>query len=160
LAGELGSTHGSLLDVAITHDGKTAIVSNFGDSRVFFIDISGGFNAAPTILGSSRTKILAEDLAITPDDKYVLVTDGAFANNIAVIDIAARQLISPNNLGWRYAQAVAITPDGQTVLTADYWNGYVHAFTLRSDGIIIHKKSIRVVPFWPINVAISPDGKP
>jgi DNA-binding beta-propeller fold protein YncE len=159
LAGELGSTYGGLLDVVITSDGKTAIVSNFGDSRVFFIDISGGFNTSPTILGSARTKIFAEDLAITPDGKYVLVTDGAFSPGVAVIEIATRKYIHNNNLGWRDAQAVAITPDGETVLVVDYFGGAIHAYTLRGDGILIHKKSINVLPFWPINVSISPDGR-
>lgn len=148
-----------LLDVVITSDGKTAIVSSFLGARIFFIDISGGFSTHPTFLGSTWTKIFAEDLAITPDDKYILVSDGAFANNIAVVEIATRKLISTNNLGGRNAQAVAITPDGETVLAADYWNGQVHAYTLRSDGILIHKKSISVLPFWPINIAISPDGR-
>jgi DNA-binding beta-propeller fold protein YncE len=148
-----------LYDVVITSDGKTAIVSSFDGSRVFFIDISAGFNAPPTFLGSARTVIAAEDLAITPDDKYVLVTDGKWASGVAVIEIATRKFIHNNNLGWRDAQALAITPDGQTVLVADYWHGAIHAYTLRSDGILIHKKTIWVLPFWPLNIAISPDGR-
>jgi DNA-binding beta-propeller fold protein YncE len=159
LVDELRRTGSGLLDVVITHDGKTAIVSNFGGARVFFIDISAGFNAPPTLLGSARTAIFAEDMVITPDDKYVLVTDGAFSSNIAVVDIPNRQFIHNNNLGWRDAQAIDITPDGETVVVVDYFGGWIHAYTLRSDGILLHKKSISVLPFWPINITISPDGR-
>jgi YVTN family beta-propeller protein len=159
LVDELRRKGGTLLDVVITSDGRTAIVSSFGGSRVFFVDISAGFNAPPTYLGSARTAMFAEDMVITPDDKYVLVTDGGFASGVAVIEIATRTYIHNNNLGWRDAQAIDITPDGETVLVADYWGGAIHAYTLRSDGILIHKKTIWVLPFWPVNIAISPDGR-
>jgi DNA-binding beta-propeller fold protein YncE len=159
LAGELGSRSGGLLDVVITHDGKTAIVSNFGDSRIFFIDISGGFNAPPTVLGLARTRMFAEDMVITPDDKYVLVTDGGLASGVAVVDIAKRQLVRFNNLGAWDAQAIAITPDGQTVLVADYLGQKIHAYSLQDDGLLIIKKTVRITPFWPVNIAISPDGR-
>ena len=100
LAGQLGSYGGGLFDVVITPDGKTAIVSNFGDSKIFFIDISGGFNAAPVLLTPKGVRIgfFAEDMAITPDGKYVLVTDGGFSARVAVVDIAGRYLLKSNNL--------------------------------------------------------------
>jgi len=159
LTSELGARGGGLLDVVITHDGKTAIVSNFGDSKVFFIDISAGFNAPPTLLGFARARQFAEDMVITPDDKYVLVTDGGLASGISVIDIAKRQLVRFNKLGAKDAQAIAITPDGQTILVADYLGQKVHAYGLEDDGEVIFKKTVRIVPFWPVNIAISPDGR-
>jgi DNA-binding beta-propeller fold protein YncE len=160
LKGDLGSYSGGLLDVVITHDGKTAIVSNFGDSKIFFIDISAGFNAPPTILGTGRPAFFAEDMAITPNDQYVLIADGGLSSNIAVVDIATHQLIRRNHLGSRDAQAVAITPDGETVLVADYFGRKIHSYTLDYDnGRLIHKKSVRITPFMPVNIAISPDGR-
>jgi YVTN family beta-propeller protein len=62
-------------------------------------------------------------------------------------------------LGARDAQAIDITPDGETVLVADYFGGQIHAYSLREDGILSHKKSIRILPFWPVNISISPDGR-
>jgi YVTN family beta-propeller protein len=151
---------GTLLDVVITSDGKTALVSSFLGFKVFFIDISGGFSATPTLLGFASTRIPAEDMAITPDDKYVLVTDGTWASSINVIDIANRKFVRGNYLGWnKFAHALAITPDGKTVVVADWWYGRVYTYTLNSDGSLTFKKSIEVVPFWPTNIAISPDGR-
>lgn len=113
LVDELRSKGGDLLDVVITSDGKTSIVSSWAGSRVFFIDISAGFSSPPTFLGSTRAGMMAEDLVITPDDKYVLVTDGEFEFGVSVIEIATRKFIRCNKLGWRDAVAIAITPDGQ-----------------------------------------------
>lgn len=156
---ELRRKGGILLDVVITSDGKTAIVSSFIGSRIFFIDISAGFSSPPTLLGYTRTVIPAEDMVITPDDKYVLVTDGTFGLGVTVVEIATRKFIRSKFLGDYEAQAIAITPDGQTVLLVDYLGAWVHAYTLRDNGMLIHKKSISVWPFWPINIAISPDGR-
>jgi DNA-binding beta-propeller fold protein YncE len=158
--GSLGSYGGGLFDVVITSDGKTAIVSNFGDSKIFFIDISGGFNVVPTILGHTRIPFFAEDLAITPDDKYVLVTDGGFASRIAVIDVAGRYVVNNQNFKNVYSNAVAIAPDGQTVLTADYFAGKINLFTFDGEtGMLTHVGTKLVLPSRPVNVSISPDGK-
>jgi DNA-binding beta-propeller fold protein YncE len=159
LGGELGSYGGGLFDVVITPNGKTAIVSNFGDSKIFFIDISGGFDAAPVILGSTRIGFFAEDMAITPDGKYVLVTDGGFSARLVVVDIAGRYLLKSNNLGSKYANAVDITPDGQTVVVADYFAGAAHCYKLQADGSVVFINTAWIAPFRPVNVAISPDGK-
>jgi DNA-binding beta-propeller fold protein YncE len=159
LGGELGSYGGGLFDVVITPNGKTAIVSNFGDSRIWFIDISGGFNNPPTILGFVRTGMFAEDMVVTPNGQYVLVADGGFSPYVSVI-LTDPTLIRRNYLGSRYAQAIDITPDGQTVLVADYSGMAVHAYTLNyADGSLIHKKTIRITPFPPVNIAIAPDGR-
>ena len=160
LGGELGSYGGGLFDVEITPNGKTAIVSNFGDSRVFFIDISGGIDTPPTLLASVRTGMFAEDMVITPDGQYVLVADGGFSPYVSVI-LTDPTFIRRNYLGAnRYAQAIDITPDGQTVLVADYSGRRVHAFTLNyADGSLTHKKTVRITPFTPVNIAISPDGR-
>jgi DNA-binding beta-propeller fold protein YncE len=159
LKGYFGSYGGGLFDVVITSDGKTAIVSNFGDSEIFFVDISGGFNAQPTLLGSTYVGFFAEDMAITPDDKYVLVTDGGFTPRIGVIDIHSQTLLYNKNLGLKYAQAIAITPDGKLVLVADYSSRAIHSYMLDSNGNLTFKETQNIGPCAPVNVAISPDGK-
>jgi len=151
---------GNLFDMVITSNGKTAIVSNFGASRIFFICLCGGFANPPTLLGSTPIGMFAEDMVITPDDRYVLVADGGSSSRVAVVEIATRQLKRLNNLGSRYAQAIDITPDGQTVLVADYSGMAVHAYTLDyTTGILTRKKTVRIRPFMPVNIAISPDGR-
>ena len=81
---------GGLFDAIVTPDGKTAVVSNFGSSIVYFLDLSNP--ASPAILGNAPIKydtgtvdkegkpivygFFAEDMALTPDGRYLLVTDG------------------------------------------------------------------------------------
>jgi len=156
LVGELGPRSGGLLDVVIMADGKTAIVSNFGASYVYFVDISGGFNKTPTVKGSMFTNLFAEDMALSPDEQYLLVTDGGLASQVAIIkmsDLSVKYL----NMGAKDAQAVGITPDGQLALFADYLDGSVHSFWFH-DGKLTYKESWLVRPDWPVNIAISPDG--
>jgi len=163
LAGQLGSYGGGLFDVAITPDGKTAFVSNFGDSKIFCIDISGGFNAEPQLVKGVRIGFFAEDMVITPDVKYVLVTDGGFSARAAVISIYDNGIIDPyllknNVFKNRYANAVDITPDGKTVLFADYFQGRAYSYALQNDGTLVFINAAWVLPFRPVNVTISPDG--
>ncbi|HLP45784.1 MAG TPA: beta-propeller fold lactonase family protein [Candidatus Deferrimicrobium sp.] len=159
LKGNLGSYGGGLFDVVITSDGKTTIVSNFGDQMIFFIDISGGFYVKPNILGYRKIPFFAEDMALTPDDKYVLITDGGFSGWIGVVDIASRKLVYSHNFTNVYSNAISISPDGQTVLTADYSHDKINLFMLQPDGILTYVKSKNIRPHHPVNVAISPDGK-
>jgi len=156
---ELGTQGSALLDVAITSDGTKAIVSNFSDSRIFIIDISKGFNSTPTLLGSIFTTMRAEDIAITPDDKYAMVTAGPSSRRIGVFDIANQELVNMKNIFPLQAQAIAVTPDGQLVIVAEYLDEAIHSFWLDSDGNLTHKETQRITPFNPVNIAISPDGK-
>ncbi|MCX6583672.1 MAG: hypothetical protein NT166_26150 [Candidatus Aminicenantes bacterium] len=163
LKGSLGSYGGGLFDVVITSDGKTAIVSNFGDSRIFFIDISGGFGVEPVIIGKTHIPFFAEDMAITPDDKYVLITDGGFSASIAVVDVATHKLVGIQSFGTAYSNAIAVAPcksvefDAYVVLTADYFQGRVNMFRLY-DATLDYVKSIDVLPALPVNIEFSPDG--
>jgi DNA-binding beta-propeller fold protein YncE len=186
LVTELGTKGGGRFDVAITPDGNTTLVSNFGDSEVFFIDTSDP--SKPGLLGSLKIKFFAEDIDVTPNGRYALVTDGGFTSMIAVIDIQNRTLVetfgetdedrtlnisdSRELSGTRfisekpekpslYHNAVAVSKDGKTVLTADYFNGKVHAFTLSETGHLCYVSSLDVSnggTLLPVNLAISPDG--
>jgi DNA-binding beta-propeller fold protein YncE len=162
LKGELGSYGGGLFDVVITPNGKTAIVSNFGDSTIYFIDISKGFEEPPTLLGDGQGTYIgffAEDMEITPDGKYVLVTDGGFSARVAIVEISSGLLVSSKYLGANiYANAVTISPDGTLVLFADYFQGAVHSFAL-SGITLTYIETQRILPVRPVNVAISPDGQ-
>jgi DNA-binding beta-propeller fold protein YncE len=158
LKGTLGTYGGGLFDVVITPDGKTAVVSNFGDSKIFFIDISKGFAVAPTILKAVRIPFFAEDMDITPDGKYLLVTDGGFSARITVVDIAGRTVLNTYNLRNNYANAVTIAPCG-LVLLADYFAGKIHAYVIDGSGILTYSVSYGILPCRPVNIAVSPDGQ-
>jgi hypothetical protein len=168
LTGELGTYGGGLLDVAISPDGATTLVSNFGDDLVFFIDTSDP--EAPEVTGSVEIGFSAEDIDFTPNGEYALVTDGGFSSKVAVIDVLGQTLVEVYNDDdpeipddpFTLHESVVVAPDGVTVLTADYYNCTVNAFTLSAAGHLTYVASTDVSngeTLQPVNLAIAPDGQ-
>ncbi len=135
-----------LFDVAVTPDGKTLLVSSFSKKLVHFVDVSIPWK--PVYLGSLHLDIMAEDIAITADGKYAIVTDGGFTQSMYSIDIANRvvkyELLMPtiaHDKGgdpiYGYTNAVAIAPDG-TVVVADYSNGFIHSVYIGPQGTLTY----------------------
>ncbi len=161
LTGEMGSFGGGLFDIAITPDGETALISNFGDSTVYRVDISDP--TQPIVNGRVTTEFFAEDITITPDGKYALVTDGGFSTNLGIINLASFITSITYNVTSGYANAVAIAPDNQTVIMADYFSGGIMYGKLGTNGLVsdtfLYALSSNGKTNRPVNVAISPDGK-
>jgi DNA-binding beta-propeller fold protein YncE len=147
LSGELGTLAGEVLDVAVTPNGDTALISNFGDQTVYFVDFSNPIS--PSVITSVTLPMLPEDIAITPDGRFALVTDGGFSSWVASLDIVSRTLVYTADLGALDAQAVDIAPDG-TVIVADYWGGLVHTLLLNASGHLTYTGSY--------SYTITPDG--
>lgn len=145
----------SLLDVVVTPDGGTALVSNFDGNRIYFIDLTA---PTPSVLGSVVTTFSAEDIALSPDGRWALVTDGGARPRVASIDVFNRKLVK--TLTVTGAQAVAIAADGETVLVADTDSNRVHLLHLNpEDGELTYAGQNRRTGVVPINVAISHDGR-
>lgn len=170
LVSELGSSGGGTFDVVITPDRKTALLSNFGDKTVHFVDISN--RTAPSVLGSVTLSFYAEDIALTPNGRYALVSDGGFSPRIAVLDVQNLTLVEefvspdlnpdPAITEQPLFNAVAVAADGQTVLTADYFGGKVDTLTIDAAGHLTYVGGIDVSnggTVSPVNISISPDGK-
>jgi DNA-binding beta-propeller fold protein YncE len=153
--GQLGSEGGSRFDLALTPDGRMALISNFGDNKVFFVDLASG---APVVVGMAQIDFFAEDIAIDPTGTWALVTDGGNARRIARLHIPTRQWLpagtdsthtppepisyvmpsaevedenDPYYPGYfRSGSAVEIAADGRTVIVADYFHGMIHVLLL------------------------------
>ncbi len=162
LCGQMGSFGGGLFDVAITPDGETALISNFGDSTIYRVDISDP--ARPIVTGNVTANFFTEDIAITPDGKYALVTDGGFSPNLGIINLASFTTCITHYVTSGYANAVVVAPDNQTVIMADYFNGGILYGKLTPTGLVSDTflptlSSTTGVTNRPVNVSISPDGK-
>lgn len=151
IGGQLGSEGGARFDVAMTSDGSQALISNFGDNKVFFVDLSSG---TPVVSGMAKIDFFAEDIAIDPTDTWAIVADGGFQSRIAVLHIPTRTWVpagmdpvTHDPYSWRmvvdegdpndpdddiygYANAVEIAPDGRTVILPDYFGGFLHVCLL------------------------------
>jgi WD40 repeat protein len=174
---------GDVFDIAITPDNKTALITSFGKSLLHFVDISNPYK--PVYLGVLKMARFTEDIAITADGRYALISDGGYSPNLYSVDIAKRklayELIMPayahtekGDPIYGYTNGVDVSKNGD-VVAADYIGGAVHYMTIEPDGSLIYKSSIRYFhnfagdisyepkkdywPIRPVNVTFSPDGK-
>ena len=186
LQGQLGGEGPGLFDAVVTRDGKTALLSSFGDRRVYFVDLTD--LEAPALLGHVDLEFYAEDISLTRDGKYAVVTDGGYAAQVATLDVAGRAVVQTIRQTDVYANASAIAPDG-TVVTANYMasasvdvdpydritvkGGAISTWAIDSTGHLAHANdyglylrasgevSTDPAAHWlrPVNVAIAPDGE-
>jgi DNA-binding beta-propeller fold protein YncE len=159
LAGELGSPY-SLLDIVVTPDGSTALVSNFSNQAVYYLDVSNPI--APSVITSVTIPFFAEDIALSHDGRYAVVTDGGFTSMVATLDVITPSLVFTANLGTNYAQAVDVAPDG-TVVLVNYSAGTLTSLLLDASGTLSHTHTYTQLVdgnrSFPLNVNIAPDGQ-
>jgi hypothetical protein len=114
-------------DIAITPDGTQAFVTNFCN-EIYVIDLT----VTPPVLATGTNPIgtsqSGEDLSVTADGKYLLVSNPT----ISVIDIASRTEIGGNGTT---AQSVDVCSDN-SIVTSDFGGANVHRFTIDSAGAI------------------------
>jgi YVTN family beta-propeller protein len=116
--------------VAITPDGKTAVVACAQSSELYFIDLSG---AKPAMLGKlsvgsgSGDTFYPAGLTISPDGQYVAVTStvggqqrSTFIKDILLVDINERSLVQTLDVQAEQApltaEAAAFTPRGSLLV--------------------------------------------
>ncbi len=141
--------------LALSPDGTTLAVSNWGDKSVSFLD--------PTTL-TTKTKIEVgshpNELAFGPDGRLYVANSGS--NSVSVIRDGAvvetiRTTLDPKDPVGSTPDAVAVSPSGKTLYVANADNNDVAV-------VDISDKTSRVVGFiptgwYPSSLAVSPDGK-
>jgi len=176
LQGQLGATPdsvGGLLDVTVIPGTTNVLVSNFGDSLVFKVNMSDPAN--PVLIGQVNIGIFAEDIDVASDGSLAVITDGGLSSAAVIIDVPSMTINGTTDLGNLDAQCVDIAPDNTTVLMCDYLNGAVVSGTINAAGTAIENLSSLVLcptydpasdtcgpdeyRGWPVNLAISPDGQ-
>ncbi len=95
---------GTIGDVAITADGSLGFVTNFA-SRIWVIDLTTTPPTLPWLRNPIQIPNYGEDLSITADQKYLLVSDGGARQPLVVIDIASRTVVD----------TLSVSPDTNSV---------------------------------------------
>lgn len=145
-----------VIDVAITSDCRRAVVTSFTSKTMFQIDL----RARPArVIGSAVSSTFLEDVALTPDNRFALSVDGSSAVTQNIISYSLRQNAIGSALPAN-AQAVAVSPvTGELVLTAEYFNGVVHRFTINAEGTLVDTGQSFPAGTNPNNIVFSPDGR-
>jgi len=159
LTGSLGSPGNMLLDVATTPNNKYALVSNFGQHKVYRIDISDPAN--PSLAGTLDLGTFApEDIAVSPNGQFAVISSGGGVNKLVFINLSSFSnyslytLTSPNG----YANAVDVGNDNSTIILCDYDHSRIIYGRVNATYSGLVSESSLPTDDYPINVTISPDG--
>jgi Ca2+-binding RTX toxin-like protein len=143
-------------DVLITPDTKIGFVTNF-DYKVFVIDLT---TSPPSLAGGTNPITISnagEDLSISPDGKFLVVSDGGFVEPISVIDIAARTEISTFFPGSETV-SVDVCSDSSVLITSA-GDGRVRRLTVNGTGTLTDTGEMLLVDSFPVNVYCAPGAK-
>jgi YVTN family beta-propeller protein len=134
--------------IAITPDGGTAFVANYGSSTVTPIRTVSRRAGAPIPVGKQPWAI-----AVTPDGKTAYVANYG-SNTVTPISTSTRRAGAPIPVG-KQPRAIAITPNGKTAYVLDWGSAAVTPISTATN------RAGPAIPVgsYPFAVAIAPDGK-
>jgi DNA-binding beta-propeller fold protein YncE len=152
LGGQLGTD--GIYDVAVTHDGRTALIADFNGKKVYFVDVSDP--TSPSFLGSLDMPMFIEDIDVTCDDRFAVAVDGSASNSVVSIDIDSRTIADTKTVPSYYAVAVAIACDG-TVIVASDSDSKLATLTIDDTGHLTVVTTYTQGLSEPGNIGIAPD---
>lgn len=133
--------------VLVEGQGK-AYTANIGSGNVTAIDIASG-----QVIGHITTGAGAEGIAVTPDDRFVLVTNRE-AGTFSVIDATTDRVVHSLQVGG-FPIRVEVVPDGKRALVSQ-----ARAGTLLEISIGEWKPGRKLsVGRVPVGIEIRPDGR-
>ena len=141
-------------DCSVTSDETKGFVTNFGYD-VFVIDLSGPV----PILGGAPNPIpisnAGEDVAPTPDGKFLVVCDGDIPDPVSVVDVATQAEIGTFPLGGP-CTSVDVCSDGSVLVTGNDFPQKVRRLTIDGAGALTDTGEALTVGDAPYNVYCAP----
>lgn len=134
--------------VALAESWGKAYTANIGSGSVTAVDIRSG-----AVIRQIETGAGAEGIAVTTDERFLLVTNRA-AGTFTVVDIATDEVIHSMEVGG-FPIRVEVTPDGRRALVSQYSARAVIEIEL--DGWKV-ARTLQIGSF-PVGIEIRPDGK-
>jgi DNA-binding beta-propeller fold protein YncE len=143
-------------EVAVSHDGRTALVSNYGvrgkaGNTLTVIDVPGARVARTlTVAGYERP----HGVAFLPGDTIAAVTAEA-GRAVVLVDVRDGRVVAARPTGQRGSHMLALTARGDRVFTANIPDGTVSALAVHA------ADSARLIKVGraPEGIAVSPDGR-
>jgi len=138
-------------------------VANSADGRVDVVDLSMNYkvDSIPTTLpGENPTIVQTHHIAVSPDKKFIYVTNAWAFGHIIKIDAEADSVITRVRAGYQPADIV-VSPDGQFVYITNYTIGLSLAFSVvrRFNSQTMAMADTFLVGRAPHGVAVSKNGE-
>jgi DNA-binding beta-propeller fold protein YncE len=164
----MNSIFGPPTNLAITPDGKLALVANSmrwvqdgsawkpqPDNKVHVIDLEA---SPPVPIATVEVGDQPSGMAISRAGDLALVTNRA-SKNVSVLAISGKEVRLVGNVDvGDVVAAVAITPDGRRALAAKFPSHKVALLEIEGQKVSYAGYDMPV-GLWPYNVAITPDGR-
>jgi len=144
--------------VAITPDGRTALVADAGDGVVLFID-----TATNATTGGVAVGLNPHSIAVSPDGSLAFVTN-IQSNTLSVIDMGARAVTATVPVG-AGPGPVTVSPDGRFVYVGNFSDNVVSVSKIDVSKLatpaaaVIETIAPAVAGFGAEGLAVSPDGR-
>ena len=164
----MNSIFGPPTNLAITPDGKLALVANSvdwvatapagsrsPDNKLYVIDLTTN---PPRLIDTVQVGKQPSGLSINRAGKLALIANRA-DNSISVLRIAGKkvELIDTVAMGEQVAHVV-FTPDGKRALAAKFPGHKIALLDVDGEKVTYDKHDMPV-GLWPYNVDVTPDGK-
>ena len=170
IKGHPGTTEGAPVEAAFTADGRHAWVSNYsmygaGYGPEGLDSCRAGDGTSPSTVYRIDTSTFTIDrvvevgavpkyVAVTPDDKTVLVTNWC-TWDLSVIDIAKNREVARIPLGGTYPRGIVVAPDSRTAYVALMGSDRIVAVDLRTRAVT----RFATTGDGPRHLVLSPDAK-
>jgi WD40 repeat protein len=140
-----------IIDVVATKDNKVLLASAYYEGRLLEVDLA---TAPPSLVKIIRLPSASQGIALTPDDKFALVTGGdlEYANLISV-------MLKNDLINYTFASAQAVfPPNNENAFIAETSRDRINLYKLLSDGKLVNT-SMESLVIKPLNLSGTSDGK-
>ena len=142
-------------EVAVSPDGRTAVVSNYGrraepGSTLTVIDVPGAKSLRTIDLGDHRRP---HGLAWLSGSRVAVTTEGS--RHLIVVDVSDGTIVQAVETGQEISHMVAVTPDGKRAFVANIGSGSVTAIDLEEG----RKLGDIATGDGAEGIAVTPDGE-
>jgi len=146
----------------VSKDGKTVYVSNWGDTTISIVDVSG---ATPTVTQTIQVGTHPTALLLNPVNSELYVAN-ADSDTISVLDTTTNTVVRTINLtpfpGSPFGagpSALAISSDGGTLYVANDFDNDIAVIRLASKHRPDHVEGLIPTGWIPAGVVLSPDDQ-
>jgi DNA-binding beta-propeller fold protein YncE len=110
----IGNSDGTGITVA--GDDTFMLITSFHQGLIYHVNIENPFY--PQIVSTYNIGWSVEDISLSQDGRYAVISDGGNSTYIGLIDLNPEHMVQTINISPRFAQSIEIGPDGKILVGA------------------------------------------